>query len=431
MFESKELDVIYRLATLAFCVACIPLPPCIAQPPTPSFDQLLTALEASSESDKIAAAAQLAEIGDEATKAIPALVKTLNASSPDARAAAIIALGHIGSDDEAVIAGLLERLNDEALRSDDVPVWAFAARALGQLGPKSVPRLIAKLSAENRTGRRGAAVALHDIKPPPTEALPALVILLKQNEPTTRIAAMYAILQLGPRLAITAMPELQMMLGCDDFHTQYWSCRVIGAIGQPEALVAVPKLVDLTAAGVASVRVNAADAIGSIGPTVGAAVVAPLTKALRDRNYAVRRSAVIALGRLGSIAAPSVAEVTQAMNDKSRSIRAESAATLWQITGKHEISLPVLIEVLQERNAPWEAALAFKRLGSAGQPAVAAISNLVETTTGETQYFAVLSLAGIGTSANDAISSLEQLRQSEDPDLRETVETVIETLSGK
>lgn len=78
-------------------------------------------------------------------------------------------------------------------------------QALGQLGPKSVPRLIAKLSAENRTGRRAAAIALHDIKPPPKNAVPALIAMLVQNEPETRVAAMYAILGLDPKPAASAM----------------------------------------------------------------------------------------------------------------------------------------------------------------------------------------------------------------------------------
>ncbi|HUG68245.1 MAG TPA: HEAT repeat domain-containing protein, partial [Pirellulaceae bacterium] len=301
----------------------------------------------------------------------------------------------------------------------------------GQLGPKSVPRLIAKLSADNRTGRRAAAIALHDIQPPPKEAVPALVTLLIQNEPETRIAAMYAIIGLDPKPAASAMPSLHAMLDSDDFHTQYWACRTIAAVGAPEALTTVPKLIELTATGVASVRSNAADAIGLIGASVGEGPIEPLTKMLGDHNYVVRRAGVIALGRLGKLAAASAPAVKTAMQDASRSIQAEAAASLWQITGTHEESLPILLEVLQDHNAPWEASMAFERLGATGQPAVAELSKLVESGTGETQYFATLAISGIGPAAKDALPALRKLLESPDEDMRQVAEQVIQRLSGE
>ncbi|MBI2479826.1 MAG: HEAT repeat domain-containing protein, partial [Planctomycetia bacterium] len=286
--------------TIALLFVGLVIPQGMAQEAARSLDELLAALEASSDEERAEAAATIAKLGKDA---VPTLVKMLDDPSPDARASAALGLGQIGIDDEAVIAALLIRLDDAQLRSDDVPVWAFAARALGQLGPKSVPRLIAKLSADNRTGRRAAAVALHDIKPPPKNAVPALITMLIENEPETRIAAMYAILGLDPKPAASAMPSLHLMLGSEDFHTQYWACRTIAAVGAPEALETVPKLIELTASGVASVRSNAADAIGIIGVAVGERPVEPLTKMLADQNYVVRRAGVIALGRLGKLSA--------------------------------------------------------------------------------------------------------------------------------
>ena len=104
---------------------------------------------------------------------------------------------------------------------------------------------------------------------------------------------------------------------------------------------------------------------------------------------------------------------------------------MWQVTGEHEASLPVLIEVVQERNAPWEAAHAFERLGALGEPAVAELSKLVATTTGETQYFAISSLAGIGPAAKDAIPTLTKLAEGSDDEMRQLVEDVIKRLSAE
>ncbi|MBC8351804.1 MAG: HEAT repeat domain-containing protein [Planctomycetes bacterium] len=418
-------------AAFMCCMICLVAPFCLAQKSTQTFDDLLAALQASSETTRVDAAAKIAELGKDASQAVPELVKTLDDPSPDARAAAAIALGHIGLDDDAAIAALLVRLEDKELRSDDTPVWAFAAQALGKLGPKSVPRLIEKLAADNRTGRRAAAVTLHDIKPPPRQAVPALMTLLIQNEPETRIAAMYAIIALDPKQAAPAMTSLRSMLNGDDFHTKYWACRTIGAIGAPEALDAVPKLLELTGTGVASVRSNAADAIGTIGVTVGSRAIGPLTMMLEDRNYVVRRAGVIALGRLGKLSSVSAPAIKDAMRDTTRSIRAEAAAAAWQITGEHTESLPILLDVLRSRDSPWEAAMAFERLGAIGEPAVAQLSKLVETTTGETQYFATMSLAGIGPSAKNGLPALRKLLQSPDEGMRQLAKQAIERVSGE
>lgn len=395
------------------------------------IQEILSALEASTESTRVEAAAKLAELGGQARAAIPALVKALDDPSPDARSVAAFALGEIKIDDEAAISALLSHLDDEELRSDDVPVWTYAARALAQLGPKSVPRLIEKLSAESRTARRAAAIVLHDVKPPQKQAVPELIKLLIQNEPETRIAAMYAIIGLDPKPAASAMPSLHQMLDSDDFHTQYWACRTIAAVGPPDALPTLDKLIELISTGVASVRSNAADAIGIIGPTVGDRPIDALTKMIADDNYVVRRAGVIALGRLGKLSISSEPAVRQAMKDKSRSIRAESAATLWQITGTHEESLPILLEVIKGLDGPWEVSLAFERLGAEGKPAVPDLSNLVTSTTGETQYFATLAIAGIGPAAIDAIPALQTLLDSPDEDMRQLAKQVIEQLKSE
>ena len=414
--------------TTAVMTACLVIPQVMAQEPTRSLDELLAALEASSEATRAEAAATINKLGQDA---LPALLKMLDDPSPDTRSTAANALGLIGIDDEAVIAALLIRLDDAELRSDDMPVWGSAARAIGQLGPKSVPRLIAKLSADNRTGRRAAAIALHDIKPPPKNAVPALIVMLIQNEPETRIAAMYTILALDPKPAASAMSSLHAMLDSDDFHTQYWACRTIAAVGAPEALVTVPKLMELTASGVTSVRSNAAEALGLIGAPVGKRPIESLTKVVGDQNYVVRRAGVIALGRLGKLAAASAPTVRAAMLDASRSIQAEAAAALWQITDAHEESLPILLKVLQDHNAPWEAAQAFERLGAAGQPAVADLAKLVEAAPGETQYFATLALSGIGPAAKDALPALRKLLESPDEDMRQVAKQVIEHIGGE
>lgn len=126
-----------NVIAIALLLAGIVLPQGLGQEPPQSFDELLAALEATSEATRAEAAAKIAELGKHAGDAVPALVKMLDDSSPDARSSAANALGHIGIDNEAAISALLVRLDDAELRSDDVPVWVYAAKRLVNLAPKA------------------------------------------------------------------------------------------------------------------------------------------------------------------------------------------------------------------------------------------------------------------------------------------------------
>jgi len=174
-------------------------------------------------------------------------------------------VGRIGVADRAVSDGLLGVLEDDRLTSDGEPVWFPAALAISELKPNVVPELISLLANDRSHVRRGAAIALGGFGPDAQAAVPALVRLMEKDEADLRYAAMYALMGVGPS-ASAAVPALVKMLSHDDFHTQYWSCRALGRIGAPAARPAVPTLIVLVRTGVASVRRNAAAALGEIGP---------------------------------------------------------------------------------------------------------------------------------------------------------------------
>jgi len=390
------------------------------------LQDLLTKLENATAEDRVAAAKAIVGISSEAPEAIGALVKSLTDSSPDRRVAAALVLGEIGKPQPEVVAGLLSALEDESLQRDDLPVWIFAASALGKLGPAVTPDLIKRLDHAKKNVRRGAAIALHGIGPGAVAAVPPLIKLLQEDDPATRNAAIYALYGIGKPSA-PAMPVLIKMLRSDDFHTQYWSCRAIGKIGAPQALAAVPKMIELLGTGVTSVRRNAADAIGEIGPAVGDRELQPLATALKSPIYPVRRSAAIALGKLGPLAAGSAPELRAAM-DERHSIRAEAAGALWQVTGDPHPGMDILLAALQSSGEPWEAALAFQRLGAAAQPALDQLVPLLEANSSETQLFAVYAIASMGPPARKALPALRSMLDTPDDFLRDVVRQAIAVL---
>jgi HEAT repeat protein len=389
------------------------------------LDKLLQTLESASAQDRPQALEAIGELGSDGRAAIATLVKAMDDERPDTRAAAATAIGKIGLYDEAAAARLLKAFEDTGeLRGGGGAVRHFAADALGKLGAKSMPQLIPRLSSDDVRIRRCAALAIGRIGSPAEAAVPALHEMLRANEDPTRVLAIYALRAIG-RASAPAMPTLTEMLQHKDFHTQYWSCRAIGAIGEPDALPAVPTLIELLGTSNPSVKRNAAYALGQIGPAAGERVITPLVGLLKDKLQPVRRNAVIALGELGPFAKRSTDAVRAAMNDEQFRAPAEAAAALWQITGESDPSLDVLLGVLQGKQSPWEAALAFERLGKTGKPAVTKLTELVTSDNSETQYFAIASLAGIGPQAAAALPALTELLKDPDKDLRNLVAETI------
>ena len=218
------------------------------------------------------------------------------------------------------------------------------------------------------------------------------------------------------------------MLKHEDFHTQYYACRALGGIG-PKAKSVADELVRLTKEGIASVRRDAAKAIGNIGPAAGAGVVGPLVELLNDRSHPVREEAAIALGKLGMLAKSAVPALERTIANQQLGVRVEAAKSLWLLTGRTEKVIPVLIEELAEFEDSVESA---KTLGEIGPPAKAAVTALVgalNSVDPETRMRAAEALGRIGPAVG-AVSALEKALQDEDVDVRAAAKRALERIKS-
>jgi len=91
------------------------------------------------------------------------------------------------------------------------------------------------------------------------------------------------------------------------------------------------------------VRRSAVKALGKIGSDVA---IPALIQALQDENYNVRRSAVKALGKIGSDVA--IPALIQALQDEKHNVRRSAAEALGKIGS--ETAIQALIQVLQDEN---------------------------------------------------------------------------------
>jgi HEAT repeat protein len=304
-----------------------------------------------------------------------------------------------------------------------VPVWALVGSALGQIGTAALPDLIALLDDEHPQKYAGAAQAIYVIGPEAKEAVEPLLKLMARDEHFPRRAAIYGLMGIGPE-AKAAVPALTDLLTHEDFHTQYWACRALREIG-PEAKTAAPVLVELLRDGVpskpryaASVRRHAAQALGGIGPDVGAEARDALAAALKDPIDPVREDAAIALGKLGPFAKPAVPALEEALDKGPFSARVHAAKSLWLITGETERAVDVLIGELGDFNWGLLSAQVLGEMGSKASTAVPALTDLFQSVDPHQRVAAADALLRVDPESKAAVPALKELLDHEDEEIR-------------
>jgi HEAT repeat protein len=172
---------------------------------------------------------------------IDGLIKALSYKDSDVRFAAAFAVGRIG--DPRAIPPLTTALNDENLN-----VREAAAIALGEIGdPQAIPALITALNDKDSNVRRLAVRALGEIGDP--QAIPPLITALNdQNQDVRKAAA-------------GALDTLHWSPGRDATGVAYWMGK-----GDWDRCV-----------------------------EIGVPAIEPLTKALNDRDWHVRKAAANSL----------------------------------------------------------------------------------------------------------------------------------------
>jgi HEAT repeat protein len=124
------------------------------------------------------------------------------------------------------------------------------------------------------------------------------------------------------------------------------------------------------------VRINAAWALGRIGPQAKAAVPG-LTEALEDKDWKVRRQAVWALGAIGPDAKEAISSLIHALEDRKTDVRKEVARALGYIGLRANEVVPALIGALKDPDADVRYRAAFA-LGEFGPKAKAAVPALID-----------------------------------------------------
>jgi HEAT repeat protein len=136
----------------------------------------------------------------------------------------------------------------------------------------------------------------------------------------------------------------------------------------PKGAPAIPDLLEALRGTDEDQRLNAALTLSKIGK----AAVAPVAKLLDDGKAETRFYAIWTLGWIGPDAAETEPALVRAMADKSEDIRRKTAYALGRVAGNAQGALPVLVTALSDANADVRNSAA-DALGHFGQAAVPAL----------------------------------------------------------
>lgn len=353
---------------------------------------------------------------------------------PEFRKKAIRALAAIGEIDETVIPAIVGSTKER-----DNGVRAEAVKALGKVGgPKLLPAISAALEDRDASVRTAAIEILGNLGRSAESAVPALIRVLRNDKGlTSSIQAAGALAKIGP----AAVPALAETL--KDRDDEVRARAVVGLMGGESG--ALPLLVEALKDRAKGVRSGAAYTLGYVAassrePTeigmlfqlpasqgatgeAAQAAVAALTEALKDTDAPVRLQAARALGKIGPEARsafPSLLLMYEG-KEETASCRHQAAVALWLLD---------LREAVRARVDP------FSSHGPGPGPqrlsprtVLPGLIDLLRDKDPTVRLGAATLLLAIGSEAADAIPALTLAAKDEDPRVSEAARKALAFIS--
>ncbi len=286
---------------------------------------------------------------------------------------------------------------------EDADLGLAAANALGAIGQPALPGLAQALESNNPHLRALAAVALAQLGPAAEEYLPRVIEELMaqpEMEPEGGYSPVYAIASaLGASGDYAVMLlVLELPAGGQRAKRAMLALSFAGA----DANLAVPTLAALLDGTDASLRVQAAETLGMLGP-VAEPAVASLFDALQDADPELRQRAAYALGEL-RLRPDIVVPALQA------ALEQDPANSSWWCTqalgaygGAAEPAIPLLARLLADPATCQDASLALARIGA---PAVPVLRATLGHADAQVRYYAVNALGALGPASAPAVPAL-------------------------
>ena len=239
-------------------------------------------------------------------------------------------------------------------------VRSRAAAALGALGKRSAPAvkpMLELLRDEAPEVRAAAVSALTQIEPDPARFLVPVARLLSDKDRLVSDAAAGALAMVGQ----PALPVLEKSLRDPSLEARCGGALALGRLrGIPGAVAALIGAVPDQPVVVRRVLVSALrrqaerplDARGTRGRSPAVAAVQVLIGCLMDEDVLVREQAAGAIGNVGPDARSAAAGLLSLLKDGNGRVRRTAAFALEEVGYQTSEIVPVLVEVINDLDAP-------------------------------------------------------------------------------
>jgi HEAT repeat protein len=326
--------------------------------------------------------------------AIPALLTVLDKGQPTARQWALHALGQIGCGDPDVLARFTAALDDPATH-------AWAATNLPRLGPAALPVLRKALNHRDAGVRAQAADALGRFGPYARPAVENLRARLRDEDAEVRALAALALWAVDRRAEGLVGPLADgVPLGRNLSPVR--SLAVLGSL-YPRPREAEAVLLKTLRHGHPLARRNAVWAVAKHPADRAAVVRALLDMSFKEKEVFVRQEVLLALAGVAPESEQVLLVLAKALGDKNPALRRTALHALGKLGANIGPVLPAVQRLLKDPALQFEAAHLLARLGPAAAPAV---PDLIEAA--PRSPVAIQALGQIGPEAREAIPVLVQ-----------------------
>jgi len=349
----------------------------------------------------------------------PILREGLSDPLPAVREHTILAIASLGEHGKPLAGDVFTLCTDSNER-----VRGVAFDALGKLGVTDGLGMVKLLQHSEPDVRRLAAEAVMDLERVPEAALPALLEVFNDKDPTIRTAAVRAVSLLGAKAA-AVVPAAVMAIRkiypkpdstSDGDDQAYWA--LLTQVGEPS----VAALVELLKYANPAVQYFAALTLGQIGPAAKGSE-ASLKSALMGSNAQVVFTAAVALCRIGKGEAEATAAITRGLESTDDLVISNAIDTI-PLMGKAGNALVAKALAKADSEMPFTRQSALELavlLGPAGAAAAEALGKAaVEGDGVPLRLHYLKALATMGPSASPALDSLLKIadNKAENAELR-------------
>jgi HEAT repeat protein len=383
------------------------------------------------------AAEALGEMGESAQGAVPALVRSLGHSNPQVRGNAAEALGKMygsspGSCDgqetgvPALENGVRQAL-ETATRDQDGAVRSQAIRALGVLGsptPAAHQAVLAGLRDADSLVRIAAVESLGEWADPGEAACLGLMPLLEDANDQVKVE----VIRVLPRLAGATPAVLdslcRRLLEDGSAWVQVNAALALGNLG-PAAVAAGPLLLRAAQTGEVRVRIQAMRAIAMIQPPE---ILAAFTFGLKDASSDIRKVASGGWIKASSIPEEVIPFLVAALCDPEVQVRTNAAHALARLDSLPAAAIPLLIACTADPNDHLRLTAALALKAAPSDAVGATMEHLLDDATVRIRLIAASVLLAAGPLHARARAVVMEASKDSSPRIRAAAAGLIESL---